>query len=114
MNPTDMSFEQLVRDEAFRKYYGGLSSRFNSRKLKHSLVFYNQDGCSYLTLCISNDRYKFVMTVGEMGKVGIYVSDAGSMENVRVDEFQFQTTDEFFDSYPVIFNEYFPRQQNRA
>ena len=54
------------------------------------------------------------MTVGEMGKVEIYVSDAGNMKNVRVDEFQFQTTNEFFATYQVIFNEYFPRQQNRA
>jgi DNA-binding helix-hairpin-helix protein with protein kinase domain len=54
------------------------------------------------------------MTVGEMGKVEIYVSDAGNVRHVRVDEFQFQTTNEFFATYPIIFNEYFPRQQNRA
>lgn len=68
MNQTEVSFEQLVRDEEFRKYYSGLSSRFNSRKLTHSLKFYSRDGCSYMTLSVSNEGYKFVMCLADMGK----------------------------------------------
>lgn len=112
MNQTEVSFEQLVRDEEFRKYYSGLSSRFNSRKLTHSLKFYSRDGCGYMTLSVSNEGYKFVMCLADMGKVDILVSDAKTNKKLRAEEFQFKTADEFFISYPVIFNEYFPVLQH--
>ncbi|GHG66608.1 hypothetical protein GCM10010919_14450 [Alishewanella longhuensis] len=114
MNPADITFKQLIRGEEFRKYYGGLRSRFNSRKLKHSLDFYCQDGCCYMTLSVSDDRYVFVMNVGEKGDVVVNVFDADNNEKIRAKDFFFTTTDEFFFSYPKIFNEFFPRRKDHA
>jgi len=105
-NPT---FQQLISGRYFSEAYdNGLTSRFNSRRLKHSLVYREDSSNPSFRMDLENSEYMYRLTLWESGNCHIEAVNIRTGEYVVEKDYQFSSPKEFFTEYPGSVNTLFP------
>ena len=103
------TFRQLISERHFSAFYDtGLTSRFNARRLTHSLTYSQQSDNPSVRLDLENEKYLYRLTLWEDGSCYIEALSVSSGKSMFNQHYQFSSTDEFFESYPSTINSLFP------
>lgn len=90
------TFKQLISERYFSAYYdNGLTSRFNARRLVHSLVYSLHSDNPSFRLELESKEYLYRLTLWENGSCYIEALDTESGKTILNQNYQFISSDEF-------------------